>query len=517
MKILYVSSRSVTVLLDESGHYEARSPLRLRLNGEDRGSVSRSVESLFGLWPQTCYILEATAKDGRTDQVEFETLPEFCTLNVRDFGAAGDGITEDTAKIQAALLCCPEGGRVLIPEGRYLTGPLFLRSGITVEIARGAVLQMLLDRASYPILPGTVRSTDEQEELILGMFEGNPLPCFAGAINGFDIHDTALIGEGVVDGRAQDSDWWDSPKDRVGGAFRGSLFYLQRCRNITVQGITFRNSPCWNLHPAFSEDLDFLNIRISAPYTSPNTDGFDPESCCRVRLLGAEISVGDDCVALKSGKVYLGRRYHIPCDQVEIAYCAMLDGHGGVTAGSEMAGGVLNVRVHHCYMRGNDRGLRIKTRRGRGKFGVIDHIRFEDVLMDGVKIPLVVNALYYCDPDGQTSYVQSREPLPVDEDTPRIGTLIYERVQALRCRGCVAYVLGLPERPVERIVFADCSFDFEPSAEPVPNPAMADGVEPVANQGILLHYVDRVDLRGTRITGISGQMVECTQVRALNS
>ena len=506
MKTLFVSSRSCCVLLDPQGDYYAREPRTLYLNGREIGAEERSVISLYGLWPDTDYTLESRTEGGVAETLSFHTDAEYCTLNVRRFGALGDGEHDDTAMLQAAILCCPAGGRVLIPAGNYRTGPLFLKSHITVELAPNAVLSLLADRMAFPILPGVTRTTDEGDEYLLGSWEGNPLDSFAAALTAIDVEDVRIIGPGVVDGCAQQSDWWVNPKiKRV--AYRGRLLYTRNCRDITVQGVTFRNSPAWNLHPTFSQDISFLNVRVEAPSNSPNTDGFDPESCRGVRLLGTVFSVGDDCIAIKSGKIYMGKTYKTPCEDIEIAWCAMLDGHGGVTIGSEMAGGVKHVRVHHCYMRGNDRGLRVKTRRGRGEDAVVDDIRFEDVRMEGVKTPLVVNCMYFCDPDGKTAYVQSREKQPVDDTTPAIGSICFERVRAAGCQACAGYILGLPERPVKEVLIRDCEFDFAPDGKPMV-PAMAANVEECQGRGLIAWFADAVTLKGVRMEGVQGGRLE---------
>ena len=510
MKCLYTSARSCTVLLDAQGDYEARDVRRLELNGNDLGEENRAVCSLFDLWPDTDYTLTSYLGGKKETELFFHTDPETCTLNVRRFGAKGDGEQDDTPALQAAILCCPAGGRVLVPAGTYRTGPLFLKSHMTLEIQKNATLALMTDRAKFPILPGMIRSTDEQSEYLLGTWEGNPLDCFAGALTGIGVEDVRVIGQGVVDGCAQLGDWWPNHKV-IKGAFRGRLFYLRDCENVTVQGITFRNSPSWNLHPCFSRKLNFLNVRVEAPSNSPNTDGFDPESCRDIRMLGTVFSVGDDCIAIKSGKIYMGQKYHTPCENIEIAWCAMLDGHGGVTVGSEMAGGVRHVRVHHCLMRGNDRGLRIKTRRGRGRYAVVDDIRFEDVRMEGVKAPLVVNAMYYCDPDGHTPYVQSRQKQPVDDTTPTLGSICFERVRARDCQACVGYVLGLPEKPLEQLTLRDCDFSFSETAQPMA-PAMAEGVDPCARRGLMARFVNRLILENVRMEAIDGQPLEAVSV-----
>ena len=513
MKCLFVSARSCTVLLDAQGDYYAKSPRTLTLNGEALPEENRSVASLYGLWPDTEYTLESYLNGEKEDEITFRTEKETVSLNVRRFGAKGDKTHDDTAAIQTAILSCPAGGRVLIPEGDYLTGPLFLKSHITVEFKPGAALYLKTDREQFPILPGMTRTTDEEGEYLLGSWEGNPLDSFASFITGIGVEDVKLIGPGVLDGQGNVGDWWVNPKvKRI--AYRPRMFYLKDCRDITMQGVTVRNSPAWNLHPTFSENLSFLNVRIEAPTVSPNTDGFDPESCKHVRMFGTVFSVGDDCIALKAGKIYTGMKYHTPCEDIEIAWCCMLDGHGGVTVGSEMAGGVKHVHIHHCYMRGNDRGLRVKTRRGRGKYAVIDDIVFSDVRMEGVRCPMVVNAMYFCDPDGRTEYVQSREPQPVDDTTPTVGGIRFERVDAEGVEACAGYILGLPERPVQSITLKDCRFTFNPNGKPMV-PAMAANVEECLNRGLVAYYVDQLTLDNVTMEGVQGERVTATEVKTI--
>ena len=505
MKLLFAGARSATVLLMKAGDYFMPAPLSLYLNGEPLGEETRSVVSLFDLEPEKDYDLTYEGKNGEKARLSFRTEAETYTLDARRFGAKGDGETDDTPALQAAILSCPAGGRVVLEPGTYVSGPLFLKSHMTLELRKGATLALCTDEKRFPVLPGAIFPTGEGKDLLLGTHEGNPLDAYAAALTGIEVEDVRIVGEGIIDGRAQEAGWWLNHRERY-KTFRGSLLLLERCKNVTVQGVTFRNSPFWNIHPLFSRDLSFLNILVEAPAVSPNTDGFDPESCRNVRLLGAVLSVGDDCIALKSGKIWQGRELKIPCEDIEIAYCAMLDGHGGVTVGSEMAGGVRRVRVHHCWMRGNDRGLRIKSRRGRGRQAVVDDIRFEDVRMEGVKMPLIVNCMYYCDPDGHAPFVQSREPQPVDEGTPTIGSIIFRRVRGTGCQACVGYLLGLPERPVESLTVQDCDFSFVENA-PALVPAMADGVPAIHNRGIIANFIRELEVENVTMEGIEGPMV----------
>ncbi len=510
LELIFTSSRTVTILLEDGGLYHTLRPYRLMLNGKPFGETHRTVTSLYGLWPDTSYRLEVLEGETVLAAIDLHTVKESCTLNVRRFGAVGDGQHDDTAAIQSAILCCPEGGRVLIPAGQYRVTPLFLKSHITLEVARGATLLLDTDRSRFPILPGMVQSTDEADDYNFGSWEGNPLDMFAAAITGVNVEDVTLCGEGLIDGQAQQSDWWQNHRIRR-GAWRGRLLFLNHCRNITVQGLSFANSPSWNLHPYFSDDLKFLDISVTAPADSPNTDGFDPESCRNVLLMGAHFSLGDDCIALKAGKIYMGRRYQRPCSHIRISHCLMENGHGGMTAGSEMAGGVCDVQVSHCLMRNTDRGLRIKTRRGRGRDGVIDNIVFDNVRMEKVGAPFTVNCLYFCDPDGHSQWVQSRQPAPVDDSTPYVGHITFRNVTVDGCGACAGYLLGLPEQPVKQLTLENVSFTFDPHGKPMA-PVMAEGVEPCLNKGLVACFVKELVLKNVTMEGQQGDELVCEQV-----
>ena len=161
-------------------------------------------------------------------------------------------------------------------------------------------------------------------------------------------------------------------------------------------------------------------------------------------------------------------------------------------------------------MRNTDRGLRVKTRRGRGQQGVIDDIVFENVRMEHVGTPYVVNCMYFCDPDGKSEYVQSREKQPVDERTPRIGTVAFRHVTATDVT-CAGYFLGLPERPIEAVVMEDVHISCDKNATPM-QPAMAQGVPYLARKGLTAINVAKIVLKDVTITGQDGAKLECDGV-----
>ena len=522
LKILKKSSRSAVIEIDDGGKYNTLKDYHLFVNGVDHMICDTVVTSVFGLRPGTEYRLSLCAgaegcEEARCDaplaELSFATDDEFVTIDVKALGAKGDGASDDTEFLQSAIMVCPEGGRILIPEGEYFTRPLFLKSNISIELSKGAEIIADTDRAHFPILPGLIQSYDERDEYNLGTWEGNPLSCFAGIITGLNVSNVHIYGQGIINGNASKDNWWKDPKKKV-GAFRPRLVFLSNCKNICLQGITLKNSPSWTLHPYFSDDLEFYDLNVENPSDSPNTDGLDPESCRGVKIEGVRFSLGDDCIAIKSGKIYMGRKFKKPSEDIMVRQCLMENGHGAVTVGSEMAGGIKNITVRDCLFRRTDRGLRIKTRRGRGRDAIIDGITFENIDMDNVMTPFVVNSFYFCDPDGKTEYVQTRDEMPVDERTPHIGKMTFKDIKAENCHVAAAFFDGLPEEKIDEIVMENVEVSF--SADPKSGqPAMSVGVEPCTKKGIFARNVKKLTLKNVKVTGNEGDATELIGVDSI--
>lgn len=504
MKIssVFQTARSITIEIEDGGIYETVREYQIESNGEYYGKTRRVITSLYGLLPDTDYRIRVWAGEEEAF-LTVRTEGEFVTLDVRDFGALGDGVRDDTAALQAAILACPKEGRVLVPAGVYRTGSLFLKDDLRLELAEGAVLSAWTERERFPILPGKIPAYDGEREYCLGTWEGDPLPMYAAILTGIGVRHVVIYGQGVIDGNAGYDNWWKDAKV-MRGAWRPRMIFLNRCEDVTVQGIRIQNSPSWNIHPYFSRNLRFLDLSVKSPKDSPNTDGLDPESCRHVEILGVRFSVGDDCIAVKSGKIYMGARYKTPCEDVVVRHCRMKDGHGSVTIGSEMAGGVRNLTVRDCLFLHTDRGLRIKTRRGRGKDAVVDGILFENIRMDQVLSPFVLNSFYCCDPDGCSEYVRCKEPLPVDERTPEIRSLVFRDIEAVNCHVAAAYFYGLPEKKIREIVLERVRITFAEDAE-AGIPAMLEGAKPRRKMGIYARNIRHLVMRDVTVEGQEGE------------
>jgi len=499
---IFQTARCVTVEIQDGSIFETAKEYEVYVNDKFYGKTKRVISSVYGLLPETEYRIRIQC--GETQAfLSLKTDYEFVTLNVRDFGAKGDGIQNDTLSIQAAIMACPKESRVLVPEGTYRVTSLFLKDDIRLELAKGAVLSAETERTAFPVFPGMIPGNDEVSDYNLGTWEGNPLPMFSAIITGVNVKHVVIYGQGVVEGNASRENWWNDVKvKRI--AFRPRMIFLNHCEDVVVQGIGVQNSPSWNIHPYFSNHLRFLDLTILNPKDSPNTDGLDPESCRDVEIAGIYFSLGDDCIALKSGKIYMGSRYKTPCEGVTVRQCCMRDGHGAVTIGSEMAGGVKNLVVKDCLFLNTDRGLRIKTRRGRGKDAILDSVLFENIRMDHVMTPFVINCFYYCDPDGHSEYVGTKACLPADERTPDIRTLVLRDINAANCHVAAAYLYGLPEKKIGKVMLDHVRISFAEHAM-AGEPAALDGMEPCSRMGIFANNIETLILRDVRIEGQNGE------------
>lgn len=507
------TARSAVIEIADGGRYFTKKPYMVKVNGAIYGETDRTITNIHNLKPETSYDVEVLDGEAVVGSVCFTTDYEFVTLDVRKFGAKGDGESDDTHFIQAAIMACPENSRVLIPAGVYRITSLFLKSHLRLELAEGAELRAFNEREKFVTLPPTIESYDETDEYYLGTWEGNPLPMFAAIISGYHVEDVVVYGAGTINGNSNKETWWKNPKV-MRTAFRPRLFHINGCKNVTLQGITVCNSPSWTLHPFFSDDLRFIGITVQNPSDSPNTDGLDPESCRNIEILGVRFSLGDDCIAVKSGKIYMGRKFKRPTEKVMIRQCLMENGHGAVTLGSEIGGGVKDLTVQDCYFRHTDRGLRIKTRRGRGQDSIISGITFKDLTLDNVMTPLVVNSFYFCDPDGKTDYVQSREVYPVDERTPVVKKMVFENMECTNCHVAAAFFDGLPEQKIEELVLRNISISYaeNPKADV---PAMSNGVPVSTKRGIFARNVSKLTMENVTVEGQDGEAVELVGVDEL--
>jgi polygalacturonase len=369
--------------------------------------------------------------------------------NVRDFGAAGDGRHKDTAGLQSAIESCAQrgGGTVFLPPGRYLTGAISLRSHITLDIGPGAVILGSEDPADYP-LRDNVYGSDRKYHSSL--------------IYADRVEDVTITGRGTIDGQGQV--WWKRqwlafPKRGMPGAKtpeeiaeakkiangRPQLIQIVRAKDVVIERIHLINSPSWTIHPLLCEFVRIDGVTIENPVPSPNTDGINPESCRNVQIMNCRIDVGDDCVTLKSGINELGRKMGKPDENITITNCVMLQGHGGVTIGSEMSGGVRNVVVSNCVFQGTDVGIRIKSQRGRGN--VVEGLTASNIVMQDVRSAFTIT----------TFYMGSDKPedvFPVNEGTPRFRDFHFSNITA-RGSDTAGQVTGLREMPVEDITFSD--------------------------------------------------------------
>jgi polygalacturonase len=405
---------------------------------------------------------------------------------VRNFGAVGDGQALDTQAIQSAIDACAArgGGTVFVPAGAYVTGALALRSHITLYVDAGATLLGSEDPADYPI--------------IASRWEGREQPTHAPLIGGRGLSTIALVGRGTIDGRG--TGWWQRKLQGTLDHPRPRLIAFADCSNVLIEGITATNSPSWTINPVRCDNLNIQHVTIVNPADSPNTDGINPDSCSNVHIAGCHISVGDDCITIKSGIETEDRTKFAPCQNITITNCTMANGHGGVVIGSEMSGDVRNVVISNCVFIGTDRGIRLKSRRGRG--GVVEDIRVANVVMTDVLCPLTMN-LYYAPGAWGDTTVSDKRPHPVSSATPAFRRIHLSNITAREVQVAAAFLYGLAEMPVEDITLSDISIAMAADAEAA-YPEMADDLELMRRAGLFVRNARGLRLHNVEVRGQLG-------------
>lgn len=475
------TARSLVVEVDDGSAWAGSVARDWSLDGQRVVHSTRNVLTLHGLEPDRDYALRVLAADGEVATLNLRTRTCAGRLDVRECGARGDGDHDDSAALQAAIASCPPGGTVYFPEGDWLSTALFLRSHIHLQFAAGARLLGHPERARWPLLPGRLRDPAADAQRIVGSWEGQPRAMHGGLLTGIGVEDVQIHGAGVLDGNAAAAGWWVRAKAPHRG-WRPRLLYLSACQDISVAGLRCLDAGSWQLHALRSERLLFAGLDIHAPVDSPNTDGLNPESCRDVQIAGVRISTGDDCIAVKSGKRVAGLDPR-PSQGVVIRQCLLKHGHGAVVIGSETAGGVYDVRATMCRFEDTERGLRIKTRRGRGRMAVVDGVQLTQIQMARVGTPFVVNSFYWCDPDGKAPEVGDRQPRPVDAGTPEVRNLVLQDIDCQDTAHCAIFLLGLPEQPIAGVRVE--RFRVRYAAHPTPGyPDMAAGIALTARAGV---------------------------------
>ena len=383
-------------------------------------------------------------------------------------GAKADGKTLNTTLINHTVdrLSQAGGGTLFFPAGTYLTGAIRLKSNITLELEAGATL-LFSD------------NFDDYLPFMEVRHEGVMMKSFSPLISAMDAENITIKGEGTLDGQGKawwteffriyvdlekngmrelnkyqplwerendvealyaetNEDWHGTLKRRF---FRPPFIQPVRCRRVRIEGVKIINSPFWTVNPEFCDNVVVTGVTIhNVP--SPNTDGINPESCRNVHISDCHISVGDDCITLKSGRDAQARRLGVPCENITITNCTMLSGHGGVGIGSEMSGSVRKVTISNCVFDGTDRGIRIKSTRGRG--GVVEDIRVSNIIMSNIKREAVVLNLKY-----------SKMPVePMSERTPLFRDISISGLTAVGVKTPVK-IVGLEEAPVTDIILRD--------------------------------------------------------------
>lgn len=431
-------------------------------------------------------------------------------LNIVDLGAVGDGSTDNTAVFSKAI---PKDSRIVVPPGTYLTGPIRLRTGTNLHLEQGAIILFTDDFTQF--------------RPVKSRWEGVECYGYSPCVYAENVRDVSITGSGIIDGNG--AGWWKEFKQRRGGDkkpvtsldnefaklnaeidlsdcggggigsffFRPPLIQFNNCQNILLKEFTARNSPFWNTHILYCKDVTIKNVTFQNPDTGINGDGLDIDSCDGVNVFDCNFDVNDDCLCFKSGIGKDGLRVGKICQNVVVKNCNMLRGHGSVVMGSETAGGIRNIEISDCVFHGTDRGIRLKSRRGRA--GTVEDITLNNILMNGVGCPIVMNLYYECGAKPEDiPYLSDRNFQPVTNTTPRIRNIKITNITANNAQSAASVFIGLPESPIENVLFENVKIIMAGDCKPF-RPAMAFGMGPMKGQGLIADNVKNFVQRSTHI------------------
>ncbi|MGB4576225.1 MAG: glycoside hydrolase family 28 protein [Paludibacter sp.] len=468
-------------------------------------------------------------------EMEMIQAPKFKKYSVRvtDFGAMGDGVTLNTKAFEQAIKNVSEkgGGTVIVPEGIWLTGPITLLSNINLFTEQNAYVLFTPDFNQYPVIDA--------------IFEGLSTKRCQSPISAKNATNIAITGYGIFDGSgdawrpvkkekmtekefkslvksggvlsADKKTWFPSEASRraqdmcvdqnvpVGPAtdeewlairdfLRPVMVNFVQCKNILLEGVTFQNSPAWNLHPLMSENIILNKLTVRNPWYSQNGDGIDLESCKNTLIVNSSFDVGDDAICMKSGKNQEGRTRNMPTENVIVENCIVYHGHGGFVVGSEMSGNVRNIKVSHCSFLGTDVGLRFKSTRGRG--GVVENIYIENITMTNIPTdPLLFDLFYGGKGPTEDDYSEVQENSsvipPVTIETPVFRNIFIKNIVSNNSKRAM-YFNGLPEMKVNNVLIENSVFK--------------------SNQGAIINQTSNIIMKNIKIDHSEGEILQLQNV-----
>ena len=381
-------------------------------------------------------------------------------FDITKYGAVEGGQTDCTDAIRKAIDACNAagGGRVIVPEGTYLTGAIRLKSNVNLHVVKGATLLFKTDPAAY--LP-----------VVYTRWEGIECMNYSPFIYAFEQTNIAVTGEGTLDGQASEEFWWNwarksegkQPMAAVdvkvlneqsekgvpvekrifgeGHYLRPNFFQPYRCTNVMIEGLTIHRSPMWEINPVLCTNVIVRGLTIDTH--GPNNDGCDPEASKDVLIEKCVFDAGDDCIAIKAGRNDDGRRVGVPSENLIIRNCTMKDGHAGVAIGSEIAGGCKNVFVYDCQMDSPnlERALRLKSNARRG--GVIENIFMRNVQIGQVAEALLTVDLLY-------------EEGPKGDFPPIVRNIYFDNVTS-KSTPRMFFIVGFDRATIDNINVSNCT------------------------------------------------------------
>ncbi|MGC8539871.1 MAG: glycoside hydrolase family 28 protein [Phycisphaerae bacterium] len=395
-----------------------------------------TITSISGAYAaQPAWVNKVVNKIHRMVKMDQPRIPHRI-FNITSFGAVGNGTTMNTKAIEKTVNACEKagGGEVLIPAGKYLTGPLVLGSNMNFHVARGAEILMSTNPKNY--IPAANQRNIEH-------------PGYRNCIVALHAHDIAITGHGTIDGQGQA--WWPRYRKQPGHKHppklphRPFMVVLENCTRVLVKNVHLENSPMFHLVPNACRDVIIDHVTITAPINTPNTDACDPAGW-NYYITRCTFNEGDDCIAIKAG-ARNGTPAHPSCENFLITHCTFEHGHG-MSVGGQTNGCLKYVVVRDCTFDHTHRGVRLKA--GPGYGGLSEYLWYQNLTMRNVRLPVFINSFYPKKPKTPSLV----PPLRTHRNLPVWKHVYFENITSVNSPHA-GRISALPGLPADDIVFSN--------------------------------------------------------------
>lgn len=486
IKILDITPISVSIELNNKDICQSNKAFDVYLNNEVIfKKINKNSLTIYDLMPDTQYHITINRQN-----VVFTTPRIYKAYKVYEGN-----------DIQKVIDTADQYSLIIINKGTYPVKSLLLKNNLVIYLRKGATLLASPNEEDYPIIPATSAHNE-----VYGNYKGVASEMRQSIIHLDHVKNVKIVGEGVIDAQGQLSPAWKKGEFKV---IPPHLIYINHSSDISIIGLTLKNSPQWTIHPFFSENINLINLDIANDLIL--TDGITPQCSSIVNIIGCHLHHLDNCVAIKSGRNDIARIFMTPSKNIAIRNCVMDNSRCAVSFGSETSSGIRSVNISRSSFHNVNHGILVKTRRGNGKEAIIKDVNVSNINMNEVLTPIAINMFDKTDLAGEANRILSKKHIPIDANTPYLDNFSFTNIFAKNYHYAAGYFYGLPEKFIYEIKITDSTFIAKDECEEG-IPIDVDGVDKCRKCGFILRNIRSINLKNVRLEHITGKRLNIEDV-----